>query len=356
LYTYYDICHKSLYYNKISQNLLFDVSLLDKYDKNKMYQVYDRWPELAHEYFRKKYDQIDFKKIDHVVFCGMGGSGTIGDALSSILSKTKMHVDVVKGYHLPKTVGLNTLAVMISASGNTIETLTIMETAVKSRCKIACFSSGGKMEQYCNKNKIEFRKIPVLNSPRASFPIFLYVILNVLGDLIPVKKSDVMNSIYSLQKTQRKICSSNVVSNPSLELAKWLKGIPLIYYPIGLQAAAVRFKNSLQENAKMHAATEDIIEACHNGIVAWEGYSNFQPILIQGKDDYIKTKDLWKVIEGYFTLHKIDYRKIQSVDGSILSKIINLVYLLDYATIYRSVLRKVDPTPVKSIDYVKSKI
>ena len=34
----------------------------------------------------------------------MGGSGTIGDIFSSILSKTDVHVSIVKGYELPKTV------------------------------------------------------------------------------------------------------------------------------------------------------------------------------------------------------------------------------------------------------------
>ena len=42
----------------------------------------------------------------------------------------------------------------------------------------------------------------------------------------------------------------------------------MIYYPWGLQSAAIRFKNSLQENSKIHAITEDVIEACHNDIVA----------------------------------------------------------------------------------------
>ena len=41
------------------------------------------------------------------------------------------------------------------------------------------------------------------------------------------------------------------------------------FAPAGLQAAAIRFKNSFQENAKSHAITEDIIEACHNGIASW---------------------------------------------------------------------------------------
>lgn len=321
-----------------------------------MYEVYDQWPELAYESFRKNYDQVDLKSFEHAVFCGMGGSGTIGDTLAAILSKANIHVDVVKGYHLPKTAGPNTLAVMTSASGNTVETLTVMKMAKKAGCKIVGFSSGGKMEEYCNTNKIEYRKVPILNSPRASFPIFLYTLLNVLGQLIPVKKTDVIESISYLKKTQKQINSSHLDSNPSLELAKWIKGVPMIYYPMGLQAATVRFKNSLQENAKIHAATEDVLEACHNGIVAWEKASNFQPVLIQGKNDYIKTKELWKIIEQYFEQNKIDYRTIHSVNGSIISKIMNLIYLLDYTSIYSAMIRRIDPTPVKSIDYIKRRL
>lgn len=37
--------------------------------------------------------------------------------------------------------------------------------------------------------------------------------------------------------------------------------MPIIYYPWGLQAAAIRFKSCLQENAKLHTFAEDVIEA-----------------------------------------------------------------------------------------------
>lgn len=95
---------------------------------------------------------------------------------------------------------------------------------------------------------------------------------------------------------------------------------------------------------------------CHNGIVSWEKPSHVQPILIQGKDDYIKTKELWKILKKYFKLHGIDFREISSVNGSILSKLINLIYILDYVTIYRAVLNQTDPSPVRSIDYIKSNL
>ncbi len=330
---------------------------LEKYDKSGMHHAYDRWPELA-ETFYKMYDNtVDFKEIDHVVFVGMGGSGTIGDVLSAILSKTGMHIYVVKGYHLPKSVDSHTLVVASSVSGNTLETLTVLDAARKSNAKTMAFSSGGKMEKYCIKNRINYKKIPVLNSPRASFPLYLYSMLSMLDDVIPLKKSDIMESIKSLEKTKKQISSSNLKNtNPSIDLASWLTAIPVIYYPMGLQAAAIRFKNSLQENAKMHVFAEDIIEACHNGIVSWERPSIVKPVLIQGKDDYIKTKELWKIVKEYFDKNRIDYKEVHSQGGSILSKIVNLVYTLDYATIYRAVLSKIDPTPVKSIDFIKSRL
>ena len=141
-----------------------------------------------------------------------------------------------------------------------------------------------------------------------------------------------------------------------MSLANWISEIPLIYYPWGLQAAAIRFKNSLQENAKMHAMTEDIIEACHNGIVSWENKSNVKPILIQGKDDYVKTQIRWKIVKEFFNERKIEYHEINSEEGSILSKLINLIYVLDYSTIYRAVMSKIDPSPVVPIDFIKEKL
>lgn len=329
---------------------------LKKYDKSEMHKVYDQWPDLAREYYDKDYNRIDYGKIDHIIFTGMGGSGAIGDVLSAILSKEKIHLCVIKGFHLPKTADSNTLVVATSASGNTVETLTILEKAKEAGCKLVSFSSGGKMEGYCKKNKIEFIKVPLLNSPRASFPIYLYSILNVLKDLIPVRYHDVLESLSLLEETRKQISSPNTQNNPASELAGWIKGIPIIYYPAGLQAVATRFKNSLQENAKIHAIAEDIIEACHNGIVSWETPSNVQPILLEGQDDYVKTKQLWKIVKEYFNQNKIEFREAYSVKGNILSKIINMIYFLDYAAIYYAIINKRDPTPIKSIEYIKKKI
>ena len=322
-----------------------------------MHTIYDDWPKIARSCYAKELKKRDFEPIDHIVFAGMGGSGALGDIFSSILSKTDIHVCVVKGYHLPKTVDSETLVIPVSISGNTSETLKILESAYAQNCKLIAFSSGGKIEQFCLEKKIDFRKIEQLHSPRASFPAFLYSMLNVLSEITPIKKEEVLESIENLEHLKKEISSENLTeNNPALSLAEWITGIPLVYYPWGLQSAAIRFKNSLQENSKTHVMIENVLESCHNGIVAWEKNSIVKPILIRGTDDHIKTKETYEILKCYFQENKIDYKEIISIKGNILSKIVNLIYLLDYSSIYKAVLDSIDPSPVKSIDYIKDRI
>lgn len=315
------------------------------------------WPEISHKAYEFDLEPIHFDNVDHIVFAGMGGSGAIGDLFSSILSKSDIHVSLVKGYLLPKTVDKNTLVVATSISGNTDETMTVLDSTKKLDCNSIAFFSGGKMEEFCNKNKIHFRKIEQTHSPRSSFCTFTYSILKTLNSMLPIKKNDILESLNELDKTKKQISSQNLSdSNPAINLARWISGIPLIYYPHGLQPAATRFKSSLQENVKTHAIIEDIVEACHNGIVSWERPSSVQPILLRGNNDYIKTKERFDIVREYFVENNIDFREVRSVPGNILTKIISLIYILDYASIYRAILSKTDPSPVYSIDYIKKRI
>ena len=330
---------------------------MEKYDSRKMYKIYDDWPNLAKKAYDSDLESVNFKNIDHIVFAGMGGSGTIGDLFESILSKTNIHVTLVKGYLLPKTVDENTLVVTTSVSGNTTETLTVLESTLKLNCQVIAFCGGGKMKQYCIDNDVDFRIIASVHSPRASFVTYVYSILNVLHNILPINENDILYSLDSLFDVGKKISSKNLTcTNPSINLAEKITGIPLIYYPYGLQSAAIRLKSALQENAKMHVIIEDVIESCHNGIVAWENDSAVQPILLQGFDDYVKTKERFLIIEKFFDDLQIDFLSVSSIAGNILSKIISLIYLFDYASIYRAILSEIDPSPVKSIDYIKSKI
>jgi len=228
---------------------------LEKIDSKKMFKTYDMWPDMAKESYKQEFSKPEFKDIDHIVFAGMGGSGTIGDVFSSILSNNDIHTSVVKGYLLPKTVDKNTLVVVTSVSGNTQEPLIVLKNSQNSKAKFVAFSSGGLVKEYALKNKINYQEIKMEHSPRASFPKYIFSILRTLESVIHVKKSDVLNTISEMEMLRKNIFSNNLnEDNIALNLAKWITGIPVIYYPWGLQSAAIRFKNSLQENSKLHVA------------------------------------------------------------------------------------------------------
>jgi len=336
---------------------LLNLEILKKNDTKGMFKIYDDWPQIALESFSNSLESIKCNKVEHIVFAGMGGSGTVGDVFSSILSKTDIHVSVVKGYTLPKTVNQESLVISTSVSGDTDETMNIVKLTKEIGCNSIAFSSGGKIENYCLKNNLEYRKIEQIHSPRASFTKFLFSMLKVLSPIIPISDNMVKESIQVINQLKNKIDSTNITEdNPALNLAEWIKETPVIYYPVGFEAAVIRFKNSLQENSKQHVIAEDIIETCHNGIVSWEKPSKFNPILVQGEDDYVKTKERWNILKEYFNENNLEFKEIHSVKGNILSKIIQLIYLFDYASIYNAVINEIDPTPVKSIEYIKKRL
>ncbi len=181
---------------------MIDSNLL-KVDSQKMYKIYDRWPEIAEESFTQETQTVDLDQIEHLVFSGMGGSGAIGDLFSSLLSKTNIHVQVVKGYTLPKTVSGKTLVIPISISGNTDETLSTLKQAKKeTKCKIVAFSSGGKFGHFCKENNIEFKKIEEIHSPRTSFVKYIYSMLKILSPILPITNSEILSSITKLKESK----------------------------------------------------------------------------------------------------------------------------------------------------------
>lgn len=332
------------------------LNMLDTYDTSGMRHIYDRWPEIAHESYRCSINTLDLKNIDHVVFAGMGGSGTLGDFFGALLSRTSMHVDIIKGYNLPRTVTPNTLVVCSSISGNTHETLTVMEKAHRADCQVISLSAGGIMQRRSHTLGIPHYVIDRYHSSRASFVSLLYTSLRLLGDISGVSDTHIRESIDELRRVQSRVRSTVISdSNEALSLARWIRQIPLIYYPWGLQAAAIRFKNSIQENTKSHAIIEDVLEASHNSIVAWERDSPVQPILLQGPDDNPLTKARWRIFESYFDARDIPYRTVMAPTGHIITKMIGMIYTLDCTSMYAAILQETDPTPVTSIDFVKER-
>jgi len=335
---------------------MFDSSTIQRNDPQGMQKLYDMWPEIAMDSFDKSQDCIDFKNPNHIVFAGMGGSGLVNEVLISLYSKNQVQISKVNGFDVPNHLTPNDIFVVTSVSGNTLETLTALDSARKIGCSIIAFSSGGKIEDYCKKYGLEHRMIPLFHSPRTSFTSFLYSMLRILQPILPITEGDVRESLDDLSRLKQKIFSFNLTeTNPALNLANWFPKTPVIYYSKTLEASAVRLKNSFNENAKSHAITNELLEACHNNIVSWELPTASKPIMVRTKNDDKRIVETWEIMKEFFEDRKIDYKEIFSNDGNILSQLVGLIYLFDYSTIYYAIKCGINPSPIFSTEFFKNK-
>ena len=107
--------------------------------------------------------------IRSVFISGLGGSGIGGNFVQELArAECKVPIFVGKGYHAPRWVNKNTLAICSSYSGNTEETLSTFEQLLSTGAKIVCVSSGGKLLELAQQHGLDaVRLTGGWSSPRA---------------------------------------------------------------------------------------------------------------------------------------------------------------------------------------------
>ena len=51
---------------------MINKEILNKYDPQRMYEVYDNWPKIARDSYEKKIKPLNCDNVNHLVFVGMG--------------------------------------------------------------------------------------------------------------------------------------------------------------------------------------------------------------------------------------------------------------------------------------------
>jgi glucose/mannose-6-phosphate isomerase len=309
----------------------------------------------------------------------MGGSGIIGEVIADLCNELdSLRVDVLREYHLPRYYSNETLVVGISASGNTEETLSVLSEANKRGFDICTFGSGGTLERFSNSNpRIKFTKTSMLKVPRSSFPGIFYPVLKFMiqNGYLRISEEQVKDSIDCLARAQELCQRPSAKQNRALEIAAAISenknSFPLIYSSRRTRSIGLRFRQSLNENAKTHGFEGEVPEICHNDIVGWDknaasgkkrsareesSGSNFVPISLRLEDDSLEIKTRFQIIEDILKKSKTQFIQAPSLGTTYLSRTVSMLYLLDYATFYTAIFKHVDPIMTPSIDYLKGEL
>jgi len=339
-----------------------------QYDPEGMLTHLHKTPELCQQAWQMAMEFTlppDYSEVSKVVILSMGGSAIGGDLASNLVaSEAKLPILVHRDYNLPAFIDSKTLLIASSYSGMTEEILSSFGQALETDSKKLAITTGGKL-----KNMAEERKIPVFSfnykaPPRAALPFSLLPIIGSLQKLgfISDKSADVTETVKVLEKLSRRISEDVPLhQNPAKQLAHSLYSrLPIIYGAGILSEVARRWKTQLNENSKAWAFYEFFSELNHNAVVGYqfppELADKIMVILLRSAHLHKRIQLRYQLTCQLLEQAKVSYQIVDGEGNSQLSQLMSLVLFGDYISYYLAILNKIDPTPVKAIDYLKEQL
>lgn len=340
------------------------ISLIKKYDKKGMFNLIKCFP-FHLESGLKKYERTiipgNFGNINKIIINGMGGSAVAGDVIKSVFSeKSSIPVFVNRNYEIPKWVDKNTLAISISYSGNTKETVNSFELSIKAKAKTFCITSGGSLLSSALKYRSFVYLIPGGFPPRASLGHIISPLICALNSIkILNLVKDAKEAVILTKELSRKY--SRLPNIPE-KLAGRLKGNLVIISGITgfSDDTAFRWKTQLDENSKSLAYNITAPEMLHNEIAAWDKlnkqkslFNNLAVIFLRDNRENSDLKKKMEISKSLFSQKTKHVFNIYPSGKSKLSRILSMIYFGDFLSYYLSMLNSVDPTPISAIDMLK---
>ena len=142
------------------------------------------------------------------------------------------------------------------------------------------------------------------------------------------------------------------------ELARGLHGtIPQIAGSGLTSPIAYRWKTQINENAKMPCFSHELPELDHNEICGWQGagqLGRFSAVFLDDSDLHPRIRQRIELTRGLIEADAAGTYRIESIGQNRTERLISLVLLGDLVSLYLAVLRDVDPTPVPTLDRLKS--
>lgn len=326
---------------------------------------------LPHQFeycLQMKFDFIESYKsrYDNILICGMGGSAIGGDILRTFAQiKASIPLIVSRDYRIPNFVNDRTLVITVSFSGNTEETLQAYHLCRERQARIICVTSGGQIAGLARENGDGLAIIPGDLVPRAASGYLLATVALILEELelLPGVKEEIIETVQVLISLRRQLePAADESANRAKQIAKSLKdNLPLIWGVTGSsEAAAMRWKGQINENAKSPAFYSLFPELNHNEIVGLELpkeiLSRLVIIILKDKYDDERNQKRIEITKG-IVLDKVKkIIEIDSVGQSFLTRLYSLIYTGDYVSFYLALEYGIDPVPVKVIDFLKSQL
>lgn len=293
-------------------------------------------------------DLGELPDFDNICICGIGSSALSGDIIADYTAEVSdTFIPVIRGIWTPRWITSKTLAIIVSYSGNTHETLISYKQIMSRGARIIALTSGGQLRRDAEEHGSRVVLMPTGLQSRGALGYMIGYLANIIQRLGVCDASDELRSMLpALRNRCAQLASED---GEAREIASRLYGkVPVIYTPANMQSSAVRWKNQINENCKTMCFDGSIPEFNHNEIIGWtDDESNnkkFVPVVLydDGASGTLKSmiEASMKVVgdkEIMFTVHHFN-------GDSNLEKNLRCIILGDFVSLYLADLYGVDPS------------
>lgn len=308
------------------------------------------------EIFSKTAWSSDISNIKKVVISGLGGSG-IGGSIVADLARfhSPIPVHVCKDYRLPAFVDADTLFIASSYSGDTEETLSALQQAIQSDARIMCITSGGELAKIATEHAFPVFIVPGGYPPRACLGYSLSILVCIFSKLacLPSLYLDVLKILPNFLSDKQ-----TEIIEKARELAQRLfQTHPIVYADVQNEGIAIRFRQQLNENAKMLASHHVVPEMNHNELVGW---SMDQPlhtaVFFRTLNDYTRNQTRIDINTETISRRAASVSHIWAEGDHHLVQTFYLIHLGDWASYFLAEMNNVDIMDIQVINELKGKL
>jgi glucose/mannose-6-phosphate isomerase len=307
-----------------------------------------------------------YRAVRHIVVLGMGGSAIGGALLQGLVSaECAVPITVVRGYTPPAFVsGPDALVIGCSYSGNTEETLAAFRESLGRGTLPVAVTTGGKLAALAQERGVPVLRFDYQSQPRAALGYSFALLLGLCYRLGLVRdySADLGEATQVMEEWQTEIGPEvPTAHNAAKSLAGQLSGqLPIVYGAGFLAAVANRWKTQFNENSKHWAFFEMLPELHHNAVV---GLGIPQAVrdtalvlMLRSNQDHPRVQVRWDGTQELLEREKVAAETFEGRGGSKLAHMLSLIHFNDYVSFYLAMLNDVDPTPVKTIAFLKQRL
>lgn len=304
------------------------------------------------------------ERVEHVVVLGMGGSGVAGDVLAATAGPfLPVPVVVSKGYELPAFVGEGSLVFAISFSGNTEETVEAASAAAVEGASIVAVTQGGELGRLARSWGAPVIDVPrSIPQPRAGIGALAIPALAVLEQigLFPGAQQWIDLAIEQLRVRRDELTSDNNVAE---QLAKRIgRTLPVLFGGGAMGAvAASRWKNQINENAKVPAFWNTHPELCHNEVAGWGQHGDltrqvFTIVNLRHEYEHPQVARRFDVVDSLLDEVVGSIESVRAQGEGQLAQLLDLIMLGDFTSLHLAANEGLDPGPIPALDHVKATV